>query len=768
MATITEALQIAVKHHQAGQLAQAEQIYRQVLSVDPKEPNALHLLGVIANQVGKPDVAIQYISAAIAINGGDSMYFNNLGEVYRSLGRSAEAESAYRKALELTPTHADAWNNLGILMQSKADFAGAEASYRRALELRPNFPTVLNNLSVALKQQGQAAEAAQLLDEALRLMPDFIDALVNRGVLYADENRLEQAEKCYRKVLALDPSNSKAQNNLGAMLNNQGREVEAAKCYQIALKSDPKNYGAAFNLGVIYKRRLQLSDAERLLRRALELRPNEVEALNQLTYVLISDGQYEEALATLDRLIALDPQPGHRIKRALVVPVIFDSPEQLEASRERVRTEVAKLAAADFHIDDPLTSIGMTSFFLAYHGQNDRELLSDIARMIAKIGPSLEYVAPHCLGAAKTPGKRPIKIGMISRFWYRHPIGKVYCGIIERLNRQNVSVVLFRFTAPEDQEAERINQAADKVVLLPSSISAARELIAKEELDLLFYTDLGMDPWTYFLAFARLAPVQCVTGGHPDTSGIPAIDYFISQADLEPADGDDHYSERLVRMEQPAVYYSRPKRGAMRDRQFFGWQEDERIYLCPQALFKVHPDFDRLVGEILRSDERGRVVFFNGLHPAWAEQLRRRINRSIPDVATRVTFQPRQPFDDFIEALTLADAILDTTCFNGGTTSMDALALGLPIVTLPGRFMRGRQTRALYCLLGVMDLVAANEREYVELALRLAQDRAWRESIGARLLAAGDRLFDRRDGTLELERFFLRAVDELRQSRSSG
>jgi predicted O-linked N-acetylglucosamine transferase (SPINDLY family) len=354
---------------------------------------------------------------------------------------------------------------------------------------------------------------------------------------------------------------------------------------------------------------------------------------------------------------------------------------------------------------------------------------------------------------------RPFRIGFISRFFYDHTIGKLHAGLIQKLSREHFRVVVFRFSSIEDPWARRIDEAADEVVVLPTHLEAAREEIARQRLDLLYYTDIGMETVTYFLAFSRLAGVQCTGWGHPLTTGIPTIDYFISSDLLEPAGAEKHYSERLVRLETLPTYYFRPElTGPVRSRADFGFRDDEHIYLCPQSLFKLHPDFDRLLGAILEADARGRLVLIEGQQPNFAKLLDERFQRSLPAQRERIQFLPRQSTDNFLHLLAAADVILDPPQFSGGNTSLEALALGIPIVTLPGAFMRTRVTYGCYRQMDITDCIASDEDDYVRIAVRLGTDKQYRARLREAILAGRIALFENQKTIRAYDRFFLRAL----------
>jgi predicted O-linked N-acetylglucosamine transferase (SPINDLY family) len=193
----------------------------------------------------------------------------------------------------------------------------------------------------------------------------------------------------------------------------------------------------------------------------------------------------------------------------------------------------------------------------------------------------------------------------------------------------------------------------------------------------------------------------------------------------------------------------------------FGLPEDRNIYLCPQVLFKFHPDFDQVIAAILRADPRGEVVLVDSPLKYWTHLLMSRFAHSMPDVMHRIRTLPRQSTDDFLRLLTLGDVILDTLHFSGGTTSFMALAMGSPVVTLPGDYMRGRVTYACYKQMGLLDCVTHSIDDYVTLAVRLGTDPSYREHIKARILRSNHVLYEDIEPVRELERFFTGALEKL-------
>ena len=264
--------------------------------------------------------------------------------------------------------------------------------------------------------------------------------------------------------------------------------------------------------------------------------------------------------------------------------------------------------------DRPLAQVGQTCFYLAYHAADDLPLQRAVARLYETACP--ELTADLADPAPRTDGR--VHVGFVSQYWHQHTIAKLNRGLIRTLDRRRFHVTLF--TTPHAGDAMRaaLVAAADRVVELPVELAGARRLIAAERLDALYYADIGMSALTYFLAFARLAPLQCLTWGHPDTTGITNLDRFLSCDAMEPEGAERHYSETLVRLPGPTLHYARPSLPARpKPRSAFGLPDDAHLYVCPQSLFKIHPDFDRALVELLRRDPRGLVVLLSGATATW-------------------------------------------------------------------------------------------------------------------------------------------------------
>jgi predicted O-linked N-acetylglucosamine transferase (SPINDLY family) len=558
-----------------------------------------------------------------------------------------------------------------------------------------------------------------------------------------DAGRFEEAVQCYERSLALQPADADAHNNLGVVLGALGNKPRAAECFRAALALEPGFVEARINMGNMLQEQGRFEDAIAAYRAALESRPDSVLAHNNLAALYSDLGRFDEAEACEREVLRLAPNDGIRVKQALRLPVVAASTREIAALRERMRGRLMDLLASDIRLEDPLAEVGQTTFLLPYHGLNDRELHSLLGRLYEKACPALRHEAPHCRGRAHLQGRR--RVGFLSRYFFDHSVGTWFARAIDRLAAEDaMDVVVIATGAGDDERFARTFPSVKERVALPFDLASAREQVAALRLDVLAYADLGMDPLSYFLAFSRLAPVQCTMLGHPVTSGVPAVDYFISSALMEPPGAEAHYSEALVPLASMPAYMARPVLPRVpKTRAALGLPEDRRLYVCPTMLQKLHPDFDRAAAAILRQDPGGELVLFRDLRfPNWHQAALDRFAATMPDVLPRVRFLPWLTRDELMSVLMQADVVLDTPHFGAATTTLLVLAAGTPIVTLPGQFARARASLACYREIGVLDCVAGTLEEYAAIAVRVANDRAWRDSLKSRIVAACGVLYD--------------------------
>jgi protein O-GlcNAc transferase len=465
-------------------------------------------------------------------------------------------------------------------------------------------------------------------------------------------------------------------------------------------------------------------------------------------------GRVEDADKAYRWVIANDPGPALTVKIMLasLAPVIYRSMDELQTWRARTHDELAKLAQSGNKLD--LTrEWAPNSPFSAYHGFDDKPeqvLRASLYRAPTDV-PSLSI-------KYRSDGK--IRLGLCSAYFKDHTIGRLNLGLLRNIDRKKFHVTVISVGTTQDAMAQEFKRRADAFVELPRQPLEARKRLGQVDLDALYYADIGMNPMTFSFGFSRFAGVQMVTWGHPVTTGIPTIDYYLSSEHLDREDGQQFYTEKLLRLPDLAVAYEAPPEPqAQITRVQLGLPDDCTVYGCLQSLYKIHPQFDPMLGDILRADAKGRLLLLSGQFPHWDMALRERFARTIPDVADRVHFAPRQSRDGFLAINKLCDLMLDPLHFGGGNTSWEALAMNVPIVTLPSGFLRGRITYALYQAMGYPDLCANDEIDYVQIATRIGTDASERAKAKRTIAERLERIIDRKEGIRQLEDWLQKRVN---------
>ncbi|WP_333874558.1 tetratricopeptide repeat protein [Methylobacter sp.] len=739
---------------QMGRLADALTPMQKAAELSPDDDEAHYNLGNTLKNLGKLNEAEASYRRALQIKPNDAETHYNLGNTLKDLRRLPEAVDNYRQALQARPNYAEAYNNLGVTFQDMGRLDEAEAGYRQALLLKPDYAEAYSNLGIILKNLGRLDEAEASYRKALQIKPDYAEAYNNLGATLQKMDRLNEAEAGYRQALLIKPDYAEAHNNIGIVLYDLGRLDEAEACYRQALLIKPDCAEAYNSLGSGLKNKGLVEEAEASYRQALQIKPDYAEAHNNLGTVLKVQGRLNDAKACYRKASELGIHSA-RILDALILPAIIGTRQEMLQSRAEFERNLDELIKSKVTLDDPVKHSGENTFYLAYHGLNDRDLQVKVAKYYEQACPALLYDAPHCAQPKSgTPGKT--RVGFLSKFLYSHSVSLCFSKIIESLSLEGSFETALISSHPIDDKI--YSGFIGKRLQLPNNLILAREMIAELELDILVYLDIGMDPLCYFLAFSRLARIQCVLPGHPVTTGITNMDYFLSTDLMEPFDAENHYSEKLVRLPRPTFYFERPTIPAtFKSRDELNLPNGRRIYMCPVKLQKIHPDFDDAITRILQIDDNGVVVLFeDDIWPYWKKALIKRFESTIPaEIRDRILFLPwlKNP-NDFISVIASADVILDPFHFGIGSTASMIFATNTPLVTKAGEFMRGRGG-AFYCeILDLMECIAEDTESYAEKAVAIANNQFLREQISAKILQNSHIIYGNLQPIQDLTDFF--------------
>lgn len=770
--------QQALACQQAGRLADAEVLAHRVLSMDGRHADSLHLLGVIALQSGRPALASEKIALAIQINPQVAVFYFNLGIAWQSQDRYAEAVDSYEQAIRLKPDYAEAFCNIGTIEHIQGKLEEAIVRYRQALAVNLNYVDARYNLGSALQDLNRVAEAIICYEGVIATQPDYVEAHINLGTLQHSQGRLVEAMCTYQRALTIQPDCAQALSNLGSVFQAMGRLDEAMAHYKAALAVQPDYPDAHFNLGTVLQKNRQLTAAIAHFERALALQPDHAEALCGLASARHSQGDLATAAALYEKAWASGPEAlEYAFMAQLLLPKIPASTRAIAEWRQRFKAGLQSLLnrppscrkalAAPY----PSPRLKLNAFYLAYHDDDDRQLMVSLSQLCRSTFPGLTFTAPHVnRGPASWQGGPRIRIGFISEYFSNHTIGKLYQGFIRKLDRSRFEVILIH--APEstrDAFSSGLDAEADRCIWLSGGLQDQQNTVAALELDVAVYPDIGMSPATYFLAYARLAPVQVVSWGHPDTTGLDTMDYFLSAAAIEAPGAEAQYNEQLIRLNRLPCFYVPPDTLpiAAPDRFSFGLPATGALYCCPQSLFKFHPQFDAILAGIALGDPDGHIVLLDGHEAAWIHLLKTRWANTYPLLAERVIFLPRLSTERFLSLMALVDVLLDPIHFGSGNTFYEAMMFGTPIVTWPGRFMRGRIVAGGYQQMGLNAApIAQNADDYVQIALTLGLQPQLRADFRATARQrAQQTLFSDRQAVQEFEKFLLAAVNAAYQGQ---
>ncbi|MEN6486450.1 MAG: tetratricopeptide repeat protein [Syntrophobacteraceae bacterium] len=725
--TLAAKFREGLERMESGRTQEAEKLFRFILAVCPTHSGSLHLLGVIAFQSGRLEEAFEYIGKAIELEPREAPYHNNLGNVLRAMGRLEEALERFRTAMALRPDSPEIDSNFGITLMNLGRPGEAEACFRTALHLRPDLPLFHLNL----------------------------------GNVLSDLGRFPEAEECYRKALALDPRHAEAHFGLGNVLMALCRPAEAEACYRAALLAKPDFPEACNNLGNAFQELNFLQAAELCYKDALRMRPDYAEAHYNLGCALTPQNRLDEAAECFEN--ALASRPGYGAARLALcmahLPVLYTDEREVFQRRSAYRTSLARL-----YEEGPGSCEGLAEgvgasqpFFLAYQGYNDRELQGLYGSLVC--GAMARGYSP-ARPASPPAAYEKVRVGIVSGFFCRHTVWKLLIeGWLRRLDRGRFEVFGYHTGTGKDEETSAAESLCDRFVQGPMSGQRWREIVAADAPHVLLYPEIGMDPHAAGLAAQRLAPVQCVSWGHPVTSGFPTLDYFLSSELMEPIDGQNHYTERLIRLPNLGTCYRPdPPRPVRMERMELGLRPSATVYWSGQTLCKYLPRYDLVFPRIAQRIRNSQFVFIEyAKSRRVTEQFRARMEDAFSllglDASEHCVILPYLERDRFIAAVGLCDVILDTIGWSGGKSTLDCLTHNLPVVTLPGPLMRSRHTAAILRRLDVTDGITDSIDGYIRAAVRLGLDPQRRKMIAKRIAKNRSRLYEDGDYIAALEKF---------------
>jgi len=729
-----EALQQGIVQHRAGNLGLAASHYQRAATLDPKNANAWHLLGVTALQADNLSLAVEHFGRCIGTAPDFAEAHNNLGVALRRMGRHEDSVAAFRGALTARDRYVEAAFNLGLAHESAGQAAQAERAYRQALQWRPEDFNAANNLGNLLRRGGRLDDALPWLELARRLQPESAQANGNLALLLTDLGRFREAVQFARAAAAIEPNKSEW-------------------------------WGA---LGVAERLRRNIAPAVAALRKAVELAPNDDGSLSELSLALGEAGAIDESRAMLARF-----NPGGRDAErmrwtlALSLPSVYTSEAQVDFERERFSRGLREIAAT-VELDTSMQRqrayeavCGVATFLLHYQGRDNTELQNRFGDVVTRVmaARAPQYTQP-CGWRAGAHGGR-LRIGIVSSHLMHHTVSRYFRILLAGLDSARFDVRVWYSGEVRDSSTDYIAARVSGFEHVNEDALVTSAKIHAAELDVLVYPEIGMDPRHSVLGALRLAPVQCVLYGHPVTSGLRNIDYFLSGSALEGRDAAAQYRENLVLLPGLGACPERsPAAGSGAWLDTFSGAAP--LLLCLQNHLKLVPAFDQALAQIA-SQTRARIGFFIR-DPVVGQLFRTRVEGAFLqwglDPRHSLVFLPPQSYDAYLGAIDRATLVLDSPGFSGGATSLDAFGVGAPVLTHRGDMARGRQTSGMLELMDIEGLTAKSDSEYVAKAVDLVGDAAARSALRERIIERSGMLFEHQNVITAFAESLQRAVDE--------
>lgn len=705
-------VQQAVAQQQAGQLDSAATLYCQVLQQMPTHYDALHMLGVIALQRGQLSEAEKLIRSALNVNCQDAAAHYNLGIVLRQMGRAADSLAPLKQAFALNANSADVCGMLGASLSDIGDTSGAREALIRAVKLTPDDAIVHKNFGDFLRASGDLSGAVKSFTRAIVINPAMKPALENLALSYFEMGNIDQSMEAFTRLIALSGADAATHYVFGNALMTSGNLCRAIEEYQRAIELEPEHGKAHWAIAMA------------------QLRP------------------------------------------------IYENVKDIEESRRAFANAISTLDAwftPSRAMQGELTVGSTQPFYLAYQAGNNRSIMQTYGQLCTRLMHGGTLASRHL--PMTSVSMRKLRIGFVSAHVHDHSVWNALTkGWVQHLDPLRFEVHVFSLGRVIDDETMCARGEATDFIDTPRTLADWKHAILEAELDALVYPEIGMNPQATQLAAQRLAPVQAASWGHPDTTGLPTIDLFLSAELLEPTDGDAHYTEKLVRLPNLGVYVEplAPVSVAP-DLAALGLPINEALLLCPGQLFKYSPEHDQVWARLalrLQSLGKGRLVFFRSPRVEMTQQFELRLRRAFTSVGANfegtVCLIPTLPREQFYGLMQRATLMLDTIGFSGFNTALQGLECGLPLIAYEGEFMRGRLASGLLRRMGLDNWVATSNTEFVDMAMRLTIDESVRRALCEQILETRSILFKDLAPVRALEDALVDAVTLATQMRETS
>ncbi len=692
-----------------GRLDEAEAVYRRALQINPGYVDAYLNLGVTLNKLGRLDEAEQNLRHALQFRPDSAEAHSNLGATLQAQGRLDEAEPSYRRALQLQPDNAMVHNNLGITLQELERLDEAEASYLCALQIDPGYADAHGNLGNMLQEQGRLDEAEASFRQALQRNPDDDQSHNNLGVTLQEMGRLNEADAHFQMALLINPDDARAHDNRGNLLCYLERLKEAEASFRKALQVAPEEARIHANLGRFLRRMGRLEEAEASFRQALAISPDDVKTHNHLGLTLQDLGQLDQAEACFRRILQHTPDHAGTLSNLGQILLSVGRLEEAEAHFRQALQIKPDFASLYSNL----------LYYLTLSATADAQsVFSEHARFGEQFEPALKTQWPAHVHL-RDPDRR-LQVGFVSADFFNHAVATFIEPVLEHLSSHSkLSLHAYYNNVVNDAVMQRLRgHFAHWHPIAGLSDAELAEKIHADGIDILI--DLsGHTAGNRLLTFARKpAPVQASWMGYPGTTGLKSMDYFLADHFfLPPGQFDGQFTEKIVHLPAGAPYL--PIKDAPPVNLLPALSNGYLTFGSFNRPNKLSPAVIAVWAQLLRVLPDSRMLLGGMPEDGNCEALIKWFETE--GVAReRLSFHARCGMEAYLNLHQQVDICLDTFPYNGGTTTLHALWMGVPTLTLAGRTAAGRSGAAILGHAGLESYIAHDATDFLQKGLSWA------------------------------------------------
>ena len=722
--------------------------------------------------------------------------FYNLGLVRSLNGRHNEAVEAYNIVLKLNPNDVETLINKSSAFNELKEHDLSLKTADEAIKVDPLMPEAWINKGTALSNLNLFEESINAYKEACRLNPLCFDAWLNQSLPLNSLGRHDDALVTCNEAVKLKKNSDKAFANRAITFYELHRYCEAIKDFDsaIALNSNFPYY--YFGKGIALYKIYSYSEALTEFNKAISIQPSYADALYHKALTLYEMKQYKEALFQVINVIEVNPQkPEYWYSKGVIlkdlcqpteastcfinavhlnpkdrlaqwanafsfIPHIFRGDENIEELRDKFLQELEKLngSISDQELDGLFKVVGSHQpFYLAYQNFNNKVLLSKYGLICDRF--MRQWQLDNKVFPLANSKLNKIKIGIVSSHIYDHSVwNAVTKGFLLNFDLNKFEVYIFYLGEVFDKETNLAKSIATSFLCEKLSVLSWAKLICEKNMDALFYPEVGMHKLTTQLASLRLCGMQMVGWGHPETTGLPSIDYFLS-GELFESGVDDAYSENLVKLPNLGSYFYKVPAIPLPDIPKATLASDEMpLLVCPGTPYKYDPKNDWIFIEIVKQLGKCKLVFFDyneDLILILKMRLAKKFNEANLLIDDFIVFSPWLTSSDFFDLMKKSTVFLDTIGFSGFNTAIQAIECELPIITRRSQFLRGNLASGLLTRVGLSQLIANSDDEYIELVVKLVKDKTYHKEVVEKLGTMKHLLYEDRSVVKALEDFLI-------------